>query len=140
METAQLEVHAPAPPEDGAESAARNRVPKQRPLELPQEAQPVRFDWNYVIPVSGIHLLSLLILVPWYFSWSGVVIAIFGFPIYGMFGITLCYHRILTHRGLGWVARDTRWHMELSDLAAAGARFGLRAVNISEMIYALELC
>jgi hypothetical protein len=48
--------------------------------------------------------------------------------------------RILTHsRGLGWVARDHRWHMTFSDLAAAGARFGLRAVRLSERIYALEL-
>jgi fatty-acid desaturase len=99
METAQLEIHAPAPPEDGAVPAAPSPLSKQQPLELPQEAQPVRLDWNYFIPVTGIHLLSLLIFVPWYFSWSGVAIAIFGFPLYGMLGITLCYHRVLTHRG-----------------------------------------
>jgi fatty-acid desaturase len=38
--------------------------------------------------------------VPWYFSWTGLVIAVLGFPVYGLFGITLCYHRILTHQGL----------------------------------------
>jgi hypothetical protein len=49
--------------------------------------------------------------------------------------------RILTHRrGLGWVARDPRWHMTMRDLAAAGARFGFRALKLTEMICALELC
>ncbi|HMC11593.1 MAG TPA: fatty acid desaturase [Pirellulaceae bacterium] len=91
MDTAQLEV-TPAP-------AQHNLEMKPDSLALPAAAQPVRLDWNYVLPVAGIHLLSLLIFVPWYFSWSGVVIAIFGFPLYGMLGITLCYHRILTHRG-----------------------------------------
>src|SRR6185369_12838833 len=57
-------------------------------------------DWGYLCSIVGIHVLSLLMFVPWYFSWAGVILAILGFPLYGLFGITLCYHRILTHRGL----------------------------------------
>ena len=49
--------------------------------------------------VVGLHLLSLLVLVPWYFSWSGVVLTLLGLPLYGTLGINLCFHRLLTHRG-----------------------------------------
>src|SRR5438128_103738 len=74
--------------------------PAPRALAMPEATQPVQIDWGYCWSIGGIHLLSLLILVPWYFSWTGMVLAIMGFPLYGMFGITLCYHRILTHQGL----------------------------------------
>lgn len=69
-------------------------------LPLPEAAHPVQLDWGYVWSISGIHVASLLIFVPWYFSWTGVALAVVGLPLYGLFGITLCYHRILTHRGL----------------------------------------
>jgi fatty-acid desaturase len=71
-----------------------------RRLNMPEATQPIRIDWGYVASILGIHLLSLLMFVPWFFSWTGVVIAILGFPVYGLLGITLCYHRILTHQGL----------------------------------------
>ena len=38
--------------------------------------------------------------MPGYFSWSGLVVAILGTHLCGLFGINLCYHRLLTHRGL----------------------------------------
>jgi stearoyl-CoA desaturase (delta-9 desaturase) len=38
-------------------------------------------------------------LVPWFFTWSGLVLAISGHFLFGMFGITIGYHRLLTHRG-----------------------------------------
>jgi fatty-acid desaturase len=56
-------------------------------------------EWGYMTSVVGLHLLSLLVLVPWYFSWTGVVLALVGLPLYGTLGINLCYHRLLTHRG-----------------------------------------
>ena len=76
----------------------RANMPAGKRLAMPEATQPLRVDWGYVCSISGIHLLSLLMFVPWYFSWTGVVVAILGFPLYGLFGITLCYHRILTHR------------------------------------------
>src|SRR3954447_7183008 len=93
MKAAELE----AKPQD---CALRADIPTTQRLPMPEATQPVRIDWGYVCSLVGIHLLSLLIFVPWYFSWTGVVVAILGFPLYGLFGITLCYHRILTHRGL----------------------------------------
>jgi fatty-acid desaturase len=101
METAQLEIESPAGGNERAELSSSAIAPaKQRPLEIPATAQPVTFDLNYWLPISAIHLLSLLIFVPWLFSWSGLIIAVLGFPFYGLLGITLCYHRLLTHRGL----------------------------------------
>jgi hypothetical protein len=47
--------------------------------------------------------------------------------------------RILTDRqGLDWVAEDPRWAMTFADLAESGDRFGLRALRLTESIYALE--
>ncbi|HEY2894273.1 MAG TPA: fatty acid desaturase, partial [Pirellulales bacterium] len=69
-------------------------------LPLPDEVLPMRLEWGYTCSIAGIHVLSLLALVPWYFSWTGVALAIIGLPLYGLLGITLCYHRILTHQGM----------------------------------------
>ena len=44
------------------------------------------------------HALALLALTPWFFSWTGVVLTVFGIYVFGMLGINLCYHRLLTHR------------------------------------------
>ncbi len=62
----------------------------------------VRFDrviWLYVTTVVTIHVAALAALVPWLFSWTGLALAVFGVPFYGM-GITLGYHRLLAHRSL----------------------------------------
>ena len=68
-------------------------------LELPAEVQPLRISWGYTTSILGIHVLSLLALMPWYFSWTGLIIGFLGLPGYGLLGITLCYHRLLTHQG-----------------------------------------
>ena len=64
-----------------------------------------RFDGIYAPFIIGIHLLALLALVPWFFSWTGVVLALVGCYVFGTLGINLCYHRLLTHRGF----RCPRW-------------------------------
>ena len=38
--------------------------------------------------------------MPWLFSWTGLVLAVLGLYVFGSLGINLCYHRLLTHRGL----------------------------------------
>jgi fatty-acid desaturase len=55
-------------------------------------------DWLPVVWVVGVHALALLVFVPWFFSWTGVVLLILGIHIFGMIGINLGYHRLLTHR------------------------------------------
>ncbi len=55
-------------------------------------------NWKYVATLSAIHLLALLACWPWLFSWSGLALMYFGMHFYGLFGIDMGYHRLLTHR------------------------------------------
>lgn len=68
-------------------------------LAYPDSVTPSRILWPYVVSLVTYHLLALLALVPWLFSWTGVVLAISGLYVFGTLGINLCYHRLLTHRG-----------------------------------------
>lgn len=71
----------------------------ESPLPRPEGTQPLRILWPYLIVLTSVHLVSLLAVIPWFFTWSGLVVAILGHFIFGMFGITIGYHRLLTHRG-----------------------------------------
>lgn len=44
------------------------------------------------------HLLAMLALWPWLFSWTGVASVIIGHHLFGLLGMTVGYHRLLTHR------------------------------------------
>ena len=46
-----------------------------------------------------IHLLAALAVFPWFFSWTGVVLLIVGMYVFGILGINLGFHRLITHRG-----------------------------------------
>ena len=50
--------------------------------------------------IAAYHAAALLAFMPGYFSWSGLIVAMLGTHLCGLFGINLCYHRLLTHRGL----------------------------------------
>ena len=69
-------------------------------LKLPAAVNTHRVVWPYAITVGVFHGLALLALLPWFFSATGVVLAIGGVYVFGSLGINLCYHRMLTHRGL----------------------------------------
>jgi fatty-acid desaturase len=45
------------------------------------------------------HALASLALFPWFFSWTGVVLLIVGMYVFGLLGINLGFHRLITHRG-----------------------------------------
>src|SRR3954454_10404446 len=77
--------------EGTAESAAR--------LPMPVRMLPARVSWAYTPVVVGYHLVALLAFMPWFFSWTGVILFILGDYVFGVLGINLCYHRLLTHRG-----------------------------------------
>jgi fatty-acid desaturase len=81
-----------------APSTAR-RLPARR-LALPEAVNRHRIVWPYAITVGLYHLLALLAVLPWCFSWTGVGLAVVGTYVFGGLGINLCYHRLLTHRGL----------------------------------------
>ncbi|HEX7010008.1 MAG TPA: fatty acid desaturase [Phycisphaeraceae bacterium] len=55
-----------------------------------------RLYWPVVIGIGTLHAGSLL--GPLYFSWSAVLAAAALVWLTGGLGITLCYHRLLTHR------------------------------------------
>ena len=60
----------------------------------------MQIEWGYLLNIVAIHALSLLAFVPGIFSWWGLVLAFICHHLHGLLGITLCYHRILTHQGL----------------------------------------
>jgi len=63
------------------------------------------------------HLVALLALVPYFFSWTGVCLAIFGYFL-SLPGINIGYHRLLAHRGLSCSKRVEHVLVILGVLAA----------------------
>jgi len=55
--------------------------------------------WTYSAVLITTHLLALLAVFPWLFSWTGVALVVIGHHVFGMLGTTLGFHRLLTHRG-----------------------------------------
>mgnify|MGYP001428858561 CR=1 FL=1 len=45
------------------------------------------------------HSLALLALLPWFFSWAGVAVFVAGAILFGVYGLNVGFHRLLTHRG-----------------------------------------
>jgi len=57
-----------------------------------------KIQWGTVTVIGLIHVGALLGLRPDLFSFSGLVLFFAFYLAAGMFGVTLCYHRLLTHR------------------------------------------
>ncbi len=57
-----------------------------------------RINRRYAFAVGIYHILALLAFAPWFFSATGVVLAVGGVYVFGAAGINLCYHRLLSHR------------------------------------------
>jgi stearoyl-CoA desaturase (delta-9 desaturase) len=71
-------------------------------------ASPIRVNRRVVTGMVAFHLLALLAFIPWLFSWSGVACAVVAFYIFGVLGINIGFHRLLTHRGFAcprWLER-----------------------------------
>jgi fatty-acid desaturase len=79
-------------------SAVLTRVPPR--LAAPAATQPRRIAWIEATGLAACHFLALFASVPWFFSWTGVTVAVLGLYVFGTVGINLCFHRLLTHRGL----------------------------------------
>src|SRR3981189_2654156 len=69
-------------------------------LMLPAGVRPFQLNWPYMLAIGAYHAAAVLAFLPGYFSWSGLIVAVLGTHLCGLFGINLCYHRLLTHRGL----------------------------------------
>ena len=59
----------------------------------------MRWKTDNIAGFALIHVVAALALVPWFFSWTGVVLCGAGVFAFGVLGINLCFHRLLTHRG-----------------------------------------
>lgn len=68
-------------------------------LPLPDSVVKGRIHWRYALVLLFVHLVALLAVLPWLFSWTGLVVAVVGVFFFGQ-SINLCYHRVLTHRSL----------------------------------------
>src|ERR1700743_2861675 len=71
-------------------------------LSCPVATAPKRVNWRYAIAVGSYHLLGLLAFDPWFFSKTGVALAVICVYVFGAAGINLCYHRLLSHRSFRW--------------------------------------
>lgn len=77
-----------------AHTDANGRLPK------PATVREKQIMWDYTISFIVFHAVSLLVIFPYFFSWTGVALAIAGMYVFGTLGINLCFHRLLTHQGL----------------------------------------
>jgi fatty-acid desaturase len=59
----------------------------------------VRWKKDNVYAFLLVHLIACLAFFSWFFTWTGVVLLGAGIFVFGVMGINLCYHRLLTHRG-----------------------------------------
>lgn len=64
---------------------------------VPPPVLPYRLNWTYAVTIVTVHLLGLLAVVPYLFSWAAFIVFLAGIHIFGQ-GITIGYHRLLTHR------------------------------------------
>lgn len=55
--------------------------------------------------VTLLHLVALLAVLPWLFSWSGVILCAVMIWVTGSLGVSLAYHRLLSHKA--WQAHPT---------------------------------
>ncbi|MBD2744266.1 acyl-CoA desaturase [Coleofasciculus sp. FACHB-1120] len=66
--------------------------------EQVRQDSPLRPDWVIIIYMAGLHIAALFALLPSNFSWAAVGVAVFFHWVTGGLGITLGFHRLVTHR------------------------------------------
>ena len=105
--TNTLEEPPQADLDDGLMKAESSLDPQKIPH--PEATRPLKVQWQYAIVLSLVHVVALFAFVGWFFTWSGLIIGIAGHFVFGMLGITIGYHRLLTHRGFScpvWLERS----------------------------------
>lgn len=76
----------------------KNHAAEASPRLPPPAAVDHKIRWDFAVPIVVMHLLALLVVVPWLFSWTGLVLFVVGVSVVGQLGVPICYHRLLTHR------------------------------------------
>lgn len=100
-------IAAPTPAADAVPrpSGARREQPriirKKTPwhsLPLPESVAGKKVRWTYALSILAVHVLCVLAIFPYFFSWTGVVLCGLGCYVFGTLGVNMCFHRLLTHR------------------------------------------
>jgi len=58
----------------------------------------LRFNWTFILFIAFVHICAMFALRPRNFSWAAVGLAVFLHWVTGGLGITLGFHRLVTHR------------------------------------------
>jgi len=66
-------------------------------MTIATSTQP-RLEWSVILFIAAVHLVALLALLPSNFSWAAVGLLIFLHWVTGGLGITMGWHRLVTHR------------------------------------------
>ncbi len=74
-------------------------------------------NWTVIIAIGLLHVLAIGAFFPQLFSWSGLAIMAVMMWVSGGLGITLCYHRLLTHASF----KTPRWFKYLLTLCGCVA-------------------
>src|SRR4029079_15118743 len=61
--------------------------------------EPMKVKADALVGFVLCHGLAVLALFPFYFSWTGVVLFAVGANVFGVLGLNVGFHRLLTHRG-----------------------------------------
>lgn len=56
------------------------------------------YDWTVIVVMTIVHIGALFAFLPSTFSWAGVGVALFLHWVTGGLGVTLGWHRLVTHR------------------------------------------
>lgn len=87
------------------ETVADTALPRGSRLPVPKGADLSKINWAYAGTFLVMHVLALLIFVPWFFSWTGFLMFFLGVVIFGQLAIPIGYHRLLAHRSF----KTPRW-------------------------------
>ncbi len=64
---------------------------------LPEAVKPLKLNRTYATTIATVHLLAVAACLPYFWSWTAFFVFLLGVHIFGQ-GITIGYHRLLTHR------------------------------------------
>ncbi|HSI11323.1 MAG TPA: fatty acid desaturase [Chthoniobacter sp.] len=120
-ESATSPAHMPL--ESGHGGSVALAASKEREAISPAASQPATITDLKMGTFIGFilcHVLAALAFIPWLFSWSGVAAFVAGLYFFGILGINIGYHRLLTHRSF----RCPRWlERTLAILGTCGMQF-----------------
>lgn len=90
-------VENPAPRQFRIATCPQTGMPPFTPL--PDGVKPYRIDWRNTLAIASYHALALHALMPAFSNWTALIVAIVAARLFGLLGINIGYHRLLTHRG-----------------------------------------